>query len=225
MWCQMRSERADACRLLPVTAIVLLGTVVTSSGVYGQRSDDCAGRIEPEAAAAADAFAQAQGLRILPNTVAAISRSIASEVCKRAKNKPLSNLKSAARRSATSYFSSALEDGTPAKIASLVVGFLEGRHGLGRLDLRSYGLLSLSCEPKSEVFAIEVDDQDAGACGHSLLLEKGNRLVRITRSGAIVCSGSVTVFARDTSTCVCTLASGGSRGTGTPSPMNCKRRP
>ena len=208
---------------------LLTGIGIALPAFYGQSAERCEDRMRREAATASGAFAQSKDLSILPETVRTISDSIASEICKRiSANREDDNLATIARKTANTYFSSALEDGTPANVPSLVVGFLGKKYGLARPDFRRFGVLSLTCEPESEAFAIEVDSQHVEPCGKlipvRILVEEGSRVVRITHGGTTACGGSVTVSPGTESNCVCIYESETGQEIGVPPPIRCDQR-
>ena len=200
----------------------LTGTVITLSSVYGQSVGACENRMWKEATEASLTLAQARNMNIMPDIMGAISYSTAWEICRRANaDRESIDLTAVARKTVRSYFSAALEDGTPANIPGLVASFLENKYGLARPDYRSYGVLSLTCEPESQAFIIEVDSQSIGTCKQRLLVEAGNRSVRIAYGGTTACSGLVLVSPRSESRCVCLYKSETSRETKDPSPIHC----
>lgn len=201
-------------------AVICLPTLLVRSNA-DEIKCRCATSIEKAAIQAAKEFSTREGLTIPKSIVGETVAEVLKAVCERKDLKPdCSDGAKAAGTTVDEYLSGAFHSGTPANLHSLVMRGLGGPQGLGRPDHRSYGRLSLTCQPEFALYTVEIEKEKFGNCGGIFLIKEGSIDLRVLDSHqSVACLGTVTVEAAKRANCTCTI---GAEDSSVPFPIQCK---
>lgn len=200
--------------VMPRKAFIVLA-IAQLAAAPSHAQTECAEKARSAALQATQEVAAEGSFVITKNASQPILDQIVREACDRSRRLSVASAEDAARKIARRYFGNADSLGRSARVASLLAEVLGGDIGLGRVDWRSYGALTIKCPASLVSAVVAFGKSEAGSCGARFLLPAGSMDVRVQSGATTVCIAKADVKARSDLTCDC------APGAQPPSFMNC----
>lgn len=189
--------------LIPTKVFVALTTALLAVAPSHAQTE-CAEKARSAASQAAQEVAAEGGFVITKNASQPILDQIVKEACDGSLRLSVASAEDAARKIARRYFGNAESLGRSARVASLLAEVIGGDSGLGRVDWRGYGALTIKCPASLAGAVVAFGKSEAGSCGARFLLPAGSTDVRVQSGATAVCIAKAEVKARSDLTCDCT---------------------
>lgn len=178
-------------------------------------SEECHARAIAGAASGLNETAAALSIIVYAKDFAVVQSEIADEICNPKRGVAEARQRSAARNAASIFLAEAAKYGQANDVRAIVSEALDGARGLGRVDRRTFGALTMACTASLSGAEIAISAQSVGNCGSRFLMEAGEINISVIANKFAVCTGRAKIRKRDDQVCECSFAG----GTLPPSPL------
>jgi len=103
------------------------------------------------------------------------------------------------------YLTEALASGQAPKPDAIVAELVHGSQGLGRLDLRTFGVVKVNCSAGYTDSTVTINGAEAAGCSKRIFLASGTPEIAVVSKGVQLCKTRVTLAMQEEKVCECAI--------------------